>query len=493
MTVTILVGDVRDRLKALPDNSVQCVVTSPPYFSLRSYLPAGHTDKHREIGSEPTLAEYIETMVAVFREVRRVLHPTGVCFLNLGSSYGPNKCDLMVPARVALALIDDNWILRSHIIWHKKAPMPESVTDRPTSAHESIFLLTKSARYYWDAEAVREEATNGERFHGAYAGSGRNDQSRNERDDAENQTDGRNLRNVWTLGPDPFSGWTSVARQRRVSWDAADDDTMRTPSPDCPVHVWSGQSDPIRVGDERGGDALIHTAYTDDHPAPTQAGGSVPTDQNRGVEIPGGSLDSLPRSYAQTAMPHSSETSRTDRDPVTTPPCTPSAQTIHRTDDTSTSPEIDGQRAHTIESSTSADSASGAWRSATAEQTSRRTAGTQTPAEPASVAATRDDEQRIDANNTSADSALRASCPSAETISRTTDMSTCTCSYHKTVTESISHFAVMPREIPRRCIKAGTSQYGVCGGLVTKLKLRDDLTDEQRAMVYARLGAKGIA
>ena len=237
MTVTILVGDTRTRLNDLPDASVQCCVTSPPYFNLRDYGVSG------QIGLEPTLAEYLAAMVEVFRGVRRVLCDDGTLWLNIGSSYGTNKCDLMVPARVALALIDDGWILRSDIIWGKTAPMPESVTDRPTSAHEHIFLLTKSARYYYDADAVRTpsvetEMTGGPRKNPdrrpsrgvegggsdrvAYRerGHSRRHAGFNDRWDAmsrkEQQANGANLRNVWMLGPDPFAGAHFAVMPREI-------------------------------------------------------------------------------------------------------------------------------------------------------------------------------------------------------------------------------------------------------------------------------------
>lgn len=190
MTTRILVGDVCERLAELPDGSVQCVVTSPPYYGLRDYGVEG------QLGLESTLAEHIDTMVAVFREVRRVLRDDGTLWLNIGDSYagggnggggsfakdgirtallGTDKNDrawwrtgpkptafkpkslMMVPARLAIALQDDGWYLRSDIVWAKPNPMPESVIDRPTSAHEHIFLLTKNRRYFYDADAIREQ------------------------------------------------------------------------------------------------------------------------------------------------------------------------------------------------------------------------------------------------------------------------------------------------------------------------------------------------
>ncbi len=176
MGVEILTGDCRQLLDALPPAFVQCCVTSPPYFGLRDYGVAG------QIGLEPTPAEYIAEMVAVFRKVHRVLRDDGTLWLNLGDSYssggrktrghdkklaaratGVRPIDgakpkdlLMIPARVALALQEDGWWLRSDIIWNKPNPMPSSVTDRPTCAHEHVFLLTKRASYFYNADAIRE-------------------------------------------------------------------------------------------------------------------------------------------------------------------------------------------------------------------------------------------------------------------------------------------------------------------------------------------------
>ena len=142
-------GDVRKVLPTLKAGSVQCVVTSPPYWGLRNY------NVKDQIGLERTPEAYVEKMVAVFREVKRVLRDDGTCWLNLGDSF-QDKQLVGMPWRVAFALQADGWYLRSDIIWHKPNPMPESVTDRPTKSHEYLFLLTKSARYYYDADAIRE-------------------------------------------------------------------------------------------------------------------------------------------------------------------------------------------------------------------------------------------------------------------------------------------------------------------------------------------------
>jgi DNA modification methylase len=198
MNATIIEGHVLDRLRELPDESVNCVVTSPPYWGLRDYGMAG------QIGLEKKPQEFIAKLTEVFREVRRVLRTDGTCWVNMGDSYaaggrggnsihgsstlqgslqiqeasmtrllkdqqhGRKPKDLMgMPWRLAFALQDDGWWLRQDIIWSKPNPMPESVTDRCTKAHEYLFLLTKSGRYFYDAEAIREPAGgwNGSKFH----------------------------------------------------------------------------------------------------------------------------------------------------------------------------------------------------------------------------------------------------------------------------------------------------------------------------------------
>jgi DNA modification methylase len=180
MTVRVLEGDCREMLRGLPDRSVHCVVTSPPYFGLRSYLPADHPAKAAEMGSETSPLEFVQALVGVFREVRRVLRDDGTVFLNLGDSYvssaarAPRAVSLgsahphstkaplkpkdlmMMPARVAIALQDDGWYVRRDIIWHKPAVMPESVTDRCTTAHEYLFHISKCETYSYDAEAIME-------------------------------------------------------------------------------------------------------------------------------------------------------------------------------------------------------------------------------------------------------------------------------------------------------------------------------------------------
>lgn len=265
--IRLLTGDCREVLKGLPDESVHCCVSSPPYYGLRSYLPSDHERKGDEIGLErvpdclgwatgqPCGSCYVCSLVAVFREVKRVLHPSGVVFLNLGDSYagsgaggggnrkgnehgqhdamaiigrpgvpaGLKPKDLMlIPHRVALALQADGWYIRSEICWHKLSPMPESVTDRCTRSHEMVYMLAKASRYYCDMVAVQEPSSEGR----DYAKENRPVGGRSHREDSTgpNARGGtgqydrdwsagdygwkgntRNLRDTWTLGPEPFT------------------------------------------------------------------------------------------------------------------------------------------------------------------------------------------------------------------------------------------------------------------------------------------------
>ena len=152
----ILTGDCLTTLALLSGDSANCCVTSPPYYNLRNY------DNDNQIGMESSPEEYIDNLVKVFREVKRVLKDDGTLWLNLGDTYRRDKNLLGIPWRVAFALQQDGWYLRQDIIWHKPNPIPESVKDRCTKAHEYIFLFSKSPRYYYDYKAIREDSTNPE-------------------------------------------------------------------------------------------------------------------------------------------------------------------------------------------------------------------------------------------------------------------------------------------------------------------------------------------
>lgn len=233
---TIHCGDAVEYLKSLPDGSVNCVVTSPPYYQLRDYGVDG------QIGLEGSLSEYLAKLRPVFQEVRRVLRDDGVMWLNMGDSYNgykantgdsaftgvrgnynpesghglqdkalPAKNLLGVPWRLAFMLQDDGWILRSDCIWHKPSVMPESVTDRPSKSHEYVFLLSKSARYWYDADAVRESSDYGgkvvrlgEKSFGKRQAAGMGVEPHgSSAHDTYTVPLSRNLRTVWTLSAEP--------------------------------------------------------------------------------------------------------------------------------------------------------------------------------------------------------------------------------------------------------------------------------------------------
>lgn len=235
MSERILLGDALEGLRTLEPESVHACVTSPPYYNLRDYGVAG------QIGAEATPEEFVEKLVEVFREVRRVLRPDGTLWVNIGDSYATrsgnqpptntrNSCghtekrtppgykykDLIgVPWLLAFALRADGWYLRQDIIWNKSNCMPESVRDRCTKSHEYIFLLSKSERYYFDPQAIREPAgTKGNarsfRGGGAYTG-GRSfnnsaEVARESHGNVKNDTGTRNKRDVWTVSTTGFRG-----------------------------------------------------------------------------------------------------------------------------------------------------------------------------------------------------------------------------------------------------------------------------------------------
>jgi DNA modification methylase len=148
----VLLGDVRELSRGLPAGSAHCIVTSPPYYGHRAYSAAGDP---RELGREKTPQDYVDALVGCLGEAGRLLRDDGTLWLNLGDTYRQGRL-LGIPWRVALALQDAGWHLRADIIWHKPNAMPSSVRTRPTTDHEYLFLLSKSASYHYDADAIRE-------------------------------------------------------------------------------------------------------------------------------------------------------------------------------------------------------------------------------------------------------------------------------------------------------------------------------------------------
>ena len=240
-SLTLHHGDALDVATTLETGSVDCIVTSPPYFGLRDYGEPG------QYGLEATPAEYVETLRALFSELRRALAHDGTLWLNLGDTYsgradssagpagGRARSDVIpqrtntartlgikqllgIPWQVAFALQTDGWVLRSDIIWAKRNFMPEAVTDRPTRAHEHVFLLTKNTQYWFDADAIREESdpeqqAHNERYAKVYAA--QSDRAASTGQPGNNNSagihsrpgkPGRNSRDVWTISSQPFPG-----------------------------------------------------------------------------------------------------------------------------------------------------------------------------------------------------------------------------------------------------------------------------------------------
>jgi DNA modification methylase len=232
--IEILAGDCRETLKTLADQSINTCITSPPYWGLRDY------GEGEQLGMEDTPEEFVNNLVEVFREVKRVLRSDGTVWLNLGDSYcgtgnkgnhtdpkhkegrsgqkialnnkveGLKSKDLVgIPWRVAFALQQDGWYLRQDIIWHKPNPMPESVKDRCTKAHEYIFLLSKSPKYYFDNEAIKEDAKTEPALRNKMGEGYQADYTKGKRFSDGERVWGskkRNKRSVWTVTTKPFKG-----------------------------------------------------------------------------------------------------------------------------------------------------------------------------------------------------------------------------------------------------------------------------------------------
>ena len=232
--INIKIGDCRHVLKELPSNHFHTCVTSPPYWGLRNY------ESSCQLGLEETPKQFVDNLVEVFREVKRVLRDDGTVWLNLGDSYANNGCDntkvggftgqrirknkkgimdsrkrkiptnlkpkdlIGIPWRVAFALQDDGWYLRQDIIWHKPNPMPESVKDRCTKSHEYIFLLSKSKKYYFDNESIKEQARDWgtrDRSNGKYHNEETGLQPHS---GLEKSYEQKNKRSVWTITTKPY-------------------------------------------------------------------------------------------------------------------------------------------------------------------------------------------------------------------------------------------------------------------------------------------------
>ena len=452
--VTIHVGDALAVLREMPGESVHCCVTSPPYWGLRDYGMAG------QIGLEETPDAYVAKLVDVFREVRRVLRSDGTCWVNLGDSYnnfrtqmGPGQAlhgrddlrgkpvpeskrrgfdalkekDLVgIPWRVAFALQADGWWLRQDIIWHKPNPMPESVTDRCTKAHEYVFLLAKSERYFYDAAAIAEpqEAVSIARVRRAHSGTHAPGQSAHSglcgpREHGEREDDSaatRNRRSVWTVPTAAFTGWQQTVRWVRVEPDVVSCGMTRTESLDCPLHAGSSAAVSIPSCDEREVDLSIRTERKIRHDSePT--GEHVQTVQPHGQDSSLGSLDSSLPSCVPTAIARNTESRKRGRAPETTPSCTPCERTESHIADMPIQLGSSGQRLDIP--------GSRPW-----------------PDEMDAHSLDRTRHHTVD----------RSSLPISEK---------CTCAFYQEETKETTHFATFPEKLIEPCILAGCPPGGV--------------------------------
>lgn len=200
----IFCGDSLEILKQMPDETFQCVITSPPYWGLRDYGVEG------QLGIEKTFAEYLEKLVVIFHEVKRVLRKDGACWVNMGDNY-TDKQLIGQPWRLAFGLQENGWYLRSDVIWEKPNVMPESVKDRPSRSHEYLFMLTKSPKYYYDAGAIKVPISPKTLTVSTSPRKGKGNESAGEKINKWTEENGgryypekRNIRTVWRIATIPY-------------------------------------------------------------------------------------------------------------------------------------------------------------------------------------------------------------------------------------------------------------------------------------------------
>lgn len=471
----------------MPDESVHMAVTSPPYWALRDYQlePLTWGDGWRgSLGLEPTPQLYIAHLVEIFEQVRRVLRRDGTLWCNIGDSYagsgqpgyqrsadsklqgrahrerrrlckqldklgerlgtgggkkhssqlsgraptplGLKPKDLVgVPWMLAFALRDAGWYLRSDIIWSKPNPMPESVTDRPTKAHEYLFLLSKSERYYYDQDAIREPAIHEGRVVKAYPPDAKNLDGVSEVNDrrtasgfANHDTlvNGRNKRSVWEIATQAFSGAQLQSdHQGHEGQDAVVGGKERITSPDCPTH--GGQPGQPSKGDGDGHAAECRQTRTERSATSRAAGhvGDFGSIQMHREPLSEGDNSGLPLfEYGYSASAHNIESHKTGPAPETSPSYMPFGGTGSHIDGTPGPPASDASH-HGRPGSTSSEGCG-------------------------------EDATEIEVGETEWNRLRR-----------------CTCSYSNYTTKT-DHFAVYPEKLVEPCILAGTSERGCCPG-----------------------------
>ena len=218
--ITLHHGDALEVARTLPDESVDCIVTSPPYYGLRDYGSEG------QYGQEPTVAEYVETMRALFCELRRVLAKDGTLWLNIGDGYNKLKQLQGVPWRLAFAMQDDWWTLRNDIAWHKPNAMPEPVTDRLSCRYEHFFMFSNSRKYHFDLDPIREALTHPEAADGSRTFGGKNKAEGLQTGSSARRTGntytsdparGKNPGDMWSIPTQPFPGAHSAVMPQELA------------------------------------------------------------------------------------------------------------------------------------------------------------------------------------------------------------------------------------------------------------------------------------
>ena len=467
--IRIINTDVIAGLKSLPEKSVHCVVTSPPYWGLRDYGVEG------QIGLEKTPEEYVSKMVQVFREVRRVLRDDGTIWLNLGDCYatetdfsranGPfhaNKTkrgqvrslkqkDMVgIPWRVAFALQADGWYLRSDIIWSKPNPMPESVTDRPTKSHEYVFLLTKKARYFYDADAVRERYNenslsryNYEFGHGDAAKIAKSPAVGNgEGHSAQPNPAGRNRRDVWTITTQPNSDCSQTVLLNRVhNLDEVSYDTMHIVSPNCPYHADLLDLVAKDFCDGHEVDWKNHISHIGSDLSLKQDYDSSSIPQNHKEDYILYTLDFDSPDNSEIANGHNKQSRKKDRVLLTNSPYMPFVQKISRIPDRQALFLFFVQQMNSSGNNILPD--------------------------------------EMDAH-------LLAQIPHRIAGKFSSKLpNNCMCSFYKKIIQETSHFATFPEALVEPCIKAGTSERGccsVCGAPWVRVVEKGEALEEWKKM-----------